>query len=166
MKSYMQKWKRLVVILLCSIMFGFGIMIAISGIHYAKAGNHKGKYAIKTSNVKMKSNAEGEKVIKTITIKMPRQYVDKFVFEYQSEDFSNFNIEVDKKNIYGVTENETIQDEFMEGLPRSVVNINGKISNIKITYIDQEKPVSINNFSIDNSFKMNPLIWINVFDCV
>ena len=76
---------------------------------------------------------------------MPRQYVDKFVFEYQSEDFSNFNIEVDKKNIYGVTENETIQDEFMEGLPRSVVNINGKISNIKITYIDQEKPVSINN---------------------
>lgn len=160
MKSYMQKWKRLVVILLCSIMFGFGIMIAISGIHYAKAGNHKGKYAIKTSNVKMKSNAEGEKVIKTITIKMPRQYVDKFVFEYQSEDFSNFNIEVDKKNIYGVTENETIQDEFMEGLPRSVVNINGKISNIKITYIDQEKPVSINNFSIDNSFKMNPLIWI------
>ena len=72
MKSYMQKWKRLVVILLCSIMFGFGIMIAISGIHYAKAGNHKGKYAIKTSNVKMKSNAEGEKVIKTITIKITR----------------------------------------------------------------------------------------------
>ena len=52
MKSYMQKWKRLVVILLCSIMFGFGIMIAISGIHYAKAGNHKGKYAIKLRMLK------------------------------------------------------------------------------------------------------------------
>ena len=96
------KWKRLVVILLCSIMFGFGIMIAISGIHYAKAGNHKGKYAIKTSNVKMKSNAEGEKVIKTITIKMPRQYVDKFAFEYQSEDFSNFQYRSRIKRIYMV----------------------------------------------------------------
>ena len=156
MKSYITKWKKIIIFLMVAIIAGGGIMIAVAGVHYIKAGNNKGKHIVETENIKTKKN----NAKKVITIKIPRQYVNKFVFEYESADFSNLQVEVDKTNIYGVVENIKIQDKFMEGLPRSVVNVNGKISKIKLSYVDQETPVKIYGYSIDNSFKINPLLGV------
>lgn len=156
MKSYITKWKKIIIFLVISIVTGVGIMFAVAGVHYIKAGNNKGNHVIEAENIKVKK----KDAMKVITIKIPRQYVNKFVFEYESADFSNLQIEVNKTNIYGVVENIQIQDKFMEGLPRSVVNINGKISKIKLSFADQENPVKIYRYSIDNSFKINPLLGI------
>lgn len=156
MKSYITKWKKIIIFLVISIVTGVGIMFAVAGVHYIKAGNNKGNHVIEAENIKVKK----KDAMKVIIIKIPRQYVNKFVFEYESADFSNLQIEVNKTNIYGVVENIQIQDKFMEGLPRSVVNINGKISKIKLSFADQENPVKIYRYSIDNSFKINPLLGI------
>lgn len=161
MVNYRQKWKRLVLMILISIIAGTGITIGVSGIHYYRAAENRGKYKIDSEQISEKKIiTEKKEVKKTVVIKIPRQYVNKFTFEYTSADFSNLQIKVNKLNIYGVTENLEIQDKFMEGATRSVVNINGKVSKIKISYIDQEEPVEIHNYSIDNSFKINPLIGI------
>lgn len=48
----------------------------------------------------------------------------------------------------------------MKNLPRSVINIGGRVSNIEIQFEESDNEVQIWNFMVDNSFKVNPLIAI------
>ena len=92
MVNYRQKWKRLVLMILISIIAGTGITIGVSGIHYYRAAENRGKYKIDSEQISEKKIiTEKKEVKKTVVIKIPRQYVNKFTFEYTSADFSNLH---------------------------------------------------------------------------
>ena len=54
MVNYRQKWKRLVLMILISIIAGTGITIGVSGIHYYRAAENRGKYKIDSEQISEK----------------------------------------------------------------------------------------------------------------
>lgn len=158
MKDYSKKIRKIIILIFISALVGILGSMAYAGITYYKAGEYKGKIPIDKKDITEKIEKDnGER--KEVEIKIPRQYINKLSFQYDNAiTFSNVDIYIDKLNIYGVVEEQHITDKFMVGMPRSVVNINGQVSKIKIIYDVQENPVILSNFVIDNTFKPNPLL--------
>ena len=167
MSMYKGKSKKIILLIFFSFMFGIIIAFGEAGYKYLKAGNNRGKYQLDSSYMK-KSNEiklDDEKYCISekggeLEIKLPRQYVNKFTFEYFSEFFSGASIEVKKENIYGVIETQSICDKFMKDMPRSVVSISGIVTEIKIIFDESHNQLQVWNLGVDNSFKINPFIAI------
>lgn len=165
MREYWKRKKRIFLIACASVIVGCLVMAACAGISYFKAGENKGKEQISNDNITVKGNVKirngkyyvSEKGGKVI-VKVPKQYINKFTYEYDSTFFSNSTIYIIKDNIYGVKKKEIVQDEYLQDMPRSVVNINGKVSKIIIEFEKSHNGLTVFNFGIDNSMKMNPLI--------
>lgn len=165
MQDYIKKFKKIIVLLCISIIAGGVIMGGYAGIHYIKAGDNKGKHSIDNSEIEIRGNIKeknGKYIVSEkggkIIIKMPKQYVNKFTYEYESSFFSNSLLHVKKDNIYGVKKNKEIKDEYMQDMPRSVVNIDGKTSSIELEFNDSHNKLKVFNFGIDNSLKLNPML--------
>ena len=160
MHDYLKKIKKIVLLIVISIIIGCAWALLCAGINYYKAGSNTGKIQIDEKNISNKVNKNGEN---EVVITISEQFVNKFSFQYSNAiTFSNADVYVDKMNIFGVVEEEHIIDKFMEGMPRSVINIGGKISKVKIVYDGNENPVELSNFVIDNTLKPNPLVAIFV----
>lgn len=95
-----------------------------------------------------------------MTINIPKQYINKLSFEYDSSLFSTFKIYMEKSNVYGELEEQIIDDKFMKDMPRSVVGLKGEIAKIEMEFPESDNQVKLWNISVDNSFKVNPLIMI------
>lgn len=74
-----------------------------AGIHYIKAGDNKGKHSIDNSKIEIRGNIKeknGKYIVSEkggkIIIKMPKQYINKFTYEYESSFFSNSLLHVKK----------------------------------------------------------------------
>ena len=165
MQDYIKKFKKIIVLLCISIIAGGVIMGGYAGIHYIKAGDNKGKHSIDNSKIEIRGNIKeknGKYIVSEkggkIIIKMPKQYINKFTYEYESSFFSNSLLHVKKDNIYGVKKNKDIKDEYMQDMPRSVVNIDGKTSSIELEFNDSHNKLKVFNFGIDNSLKLNPML--------
>lgn len=157
MSDYLKKIKRLIILISCAVILGTLCTVVYAGANYYKAGKNTGKIKIDEKNI----TEQMEQGRKKITINIPRQYIEKLSFCYNNaETFSNAEVYFDKLNVYGKKEEVHVTDKYMVGLPRSVVNINGYVSNIKIDYDAQENPVELTEFIIDNTFKPNPLLAI------
>lgn len=157
MSDYLKYMKKMIFLISCSIILGCLCTVFYAGVNYYRAGQNVGKIIIEEGDISERI----QQGMKEVSINIPRQYVNKLSFCYDNvETFSTADIYLDELNIYGVKEEKHIIDKFMIGLPRSVVNINGYVSNIKIVYDSQENPVELTNFIIDNSFKFNPLLAI------
>ena len=169
MKEWKGNLKKFILLLVASVICGCIVAASIGGYQYNKAGKNKGKQPIDINCINTKGSIEKTsgkyKVLEEggkIFIKFPKQYINKLSFEYNSPLFSGFTIYVKKDNIYGVEETISIKDKFMKDMPRSVINVNGMVSEIEIVFDESQNLVEVWNFSIDNSFKINPLISIFV----
>lgn len=160
MYDYLRKIKKIILLIVISIIVGCTGALLCAGISYCKAGSNTGKIQIDKKNISKKINENGKN---EVIINIPEQFVNKLSFQYSNAiTFSNADVYVDKINIFGVVEEEYIPDKFMEGMPRSVINIGGEVSKVKIIYDGNENPVELTNFVIDNTFKPNPLVAIFV----
>lgn len=134
-----------------SIIAGGVIMGGYAGIHYIKQGIIKEKHSIDNSKIEIRGNIKenGKYIVSEkggkIIIKMPKQYINKFTYEYESS-FFKFFAHVKKDNIYGVKKNKEIKDEYMQDMPRSVVNIDGKTSSIELEFNDSHNKLKVFNF--------------------
>ncbi len=167
MREYCKNIKKLIALIIISVIIGSVVSIGYAGIKYLKAGQYTGKNLIEEKNIIEHTEKEvsNDKEINktTVFVKIPKQYVDKLSFRYDSDCFANINIKVNKDNIYGVPEEKQITDKIMLGMPRSVVNINGKISEVTISYeIENGSTVKLHDFEIKNTFSPNPLLAIFV----
>lgn len=165
MHEYKKNIKKIVMIMVISIITGVVIMVGYAGIHYMKAGDNKGKHAISNENILVKGDIKeknGKYYVSKdggeLIIKVPKQYINKFSYEYKSSFFSNSRVFIKKDNIYGVSKEIEKKDEYMQDMPRTVVNIDGKVSKIEIQFEQSYNELEIYNFSVDNSLKVNPLL--------
>ncbi len=169
MKEWKSNLKKFILLLAASVICGCIVAAIIGGYQYNKAGKNKGKQPININYMDTKGSIEKTsgkyKILEDggkIFIKFPKQYINKLSFEYNASFFSGFTIYVNKENIYGVEETQSIRDKFMKDMPRSVVNVNGIVSEVEIVFDESQNSVEVWNFSIDNSLKINPLISIFV----
>lgn len=156
--------KKLMILLLISAFSGIIVMFLNAGYSYVKCES-KGKYVFDLSNIRTEGDVESIGGVFRITknggiidINIPKQYISKLTFEYASVGFSGCEVHIVKDNIYGIEKEEVIKDNFMQGMPRSVLNINGCISKISIQCGENDNIVEIKNIGVDNSFKINPLL--------
>lgn len=156
--------KKLVVLIGFSLICGTFIMFVYAGWNYYK-NDTKGKFLIDSSNIQVKGDIETIGDVYRITknggiieIEFPKQYIGEVTYEYSSVGFSDCELHIVKDNIYGIEKEEIIKDKFMQGMPRSVLNINGYVSKISIQCDENDNIVEIKNIGIDNSFKINPLL--------
>lgn len=93
------------------------------------------------------ANVEGE-----ITITIPERYVNKFSYDYQSEEDYQLNIKVHTKDIYKNPEVREIKEINRFNLHTSVVNIQDYITQI---IIKVPQGVTVSGFTINNSWDYN-----------
>ena len=173
MKEYWKKKGKLLIIACIAVIAGFIVMGAYAGIHYTKAGDNKGKTEIGNENVLIKGDIKrrngkyyiGKKGGEML-IKLHKEYVNKLSYEYTSEYFSKAHLRIRKQNIYGAYKDMHIEDEYMKDMPRSVVNVGGKVAEIEIKFEKSENEVVINHFEVDNTLKLNPILGVFTAACV
>lgn len=156
--------KKIVVLITASLICGSLFMFINAGWNYFKS-DIKGKFLIDSSNIQVKGDIETIEDVYRITknggiieIDIPKQYISKLTFEYASVGFSGCEVHIVKDNIYGIEKEEIIKDKFMQGMPRSVLNIDGYTSKISIQCEENDNIVEIKKIGVDNSFKINPLL--------
>ena len=173
MKEYWKKKGKLLIIACIAVIAGFIVMGAYAGIHYTKAGDNKGKTEIGNENVLIKGDIKrrngkyyiGKKGGEML-IKLHKEYVNKLSYEYTSEYFSKAHLRIRKQNIYGAYKDMHIEDEYMKDMPRSVVNIGGKVAEIEIKFEKSKNEVAINHFEVNNALKLNPILGVFTAACV
>ena len=167
MRDYLKRKGRLLIIVCLAVIVGTFTMAAYAGMHYMKAGDNKGKYGVGTENVLIKGDIQKKngkyyvgKKGGEILIKLHNTYVNKLSYEYSSEYFSKAYLRIRKQNIYGAYKDSKMEDEYMKDMPRSVVNVGAKTSEVEIKFEKSKNQIVIDNFEIDNSLKLNPLLGI------
>ena len=162
--------KKLIIIMLCSIVSGIFVSVGTAGIEYLKSANYHGKYEVDSSQISTSGNVkaengkyqvseEGGKVI----IHFPEEiYISKLQYQYFVEENieQNSTIVLNTKNVYGEKTEEYMTDIYMKDIARSVVNIKNTVSEIEFDYSEMNAGVEIKEFVIDNSFKWNPIIMV------
>ena len=154
MKDYWKKKGKLLIIACIAVIAGCIVMGAYAGIHYIKAGDNKGKIEIGNENVLIKGDIKrrngkyyiGKKGGEML-IKLHKEYVNKLSYEYTSEYFSKAHLRIRKQNIYGAYKDMHIEDEYMKDMPRSVVNVGGKVAEIEIKFEKSENEVVISVYT-------------------
>ena len=134
-----------------------------------KGGNEIGSDVIDSRNIQIRETTvcenqrgnteytenqpvEGQPVTKRIHITIDERYINKFCYDYDSdEDFTAY-IAVHTKNIYKVPEVRELQDVSRANLNQSILNIKDYVTEI---IIDVPTDVEISNITIDNSWDWN-----------
>ena len=156
--------KKVLILVVVSIFIGGCICLGDAVIKLVRTENVN-KENVDTSNIKAKGFVEDDGRYKLlaghsgkITINI-NAYVNKFQYSYITNGFNGNIIYVYEENIYGQEECTKIKDNLLRDMPRSVVNINNKISKMVIQFEDIESDVEISEFVVDNSFKPNPYLF-------
>lgn len=167
-KKNKQNIKRILIILICSVVIGVVLSFAVAAFDYLKMGNDKGSTLVDASQVEIEGNVEqiGEefhisKRGATISVKFPETiYINKLQYRYAlTESLENDSkITVYKKNIYGDETKKVLADNYFLYGTRSVVNIQSKVNRIDIEIPSENTELVLHSFVIDNGFNWNP--WI------
>lgn len=160
--------KRFLAIVVCSFFIGFFVSAAIAGILYFKSDVNKGEILIDSQNISTdykvieENNSyfvskSGGKVIITFPEEV---YINKLQYQYSVlENIEEFcNVTIFTKNIYGDKTKMQISDVYMAQMPRSVMNIRKEVSRIVFDFPEINSEIELQNFTIDNTFKLNPYI--------
>ena len=155
-----------IILVLFSVICGLAGMYIQAG-YYFEQGDKRGKYSIDSSDIQASDSIEytGESYVidkdgGKIVLDIPRQYISKLTYEYSSVGFSDCKVKIFKNNIFGIEEEEVQRDKYMQEMPRSVLNIYGDVSKVELCFGKNDNILEIKNFTIDNSFKVNPLVGI------
>ena len=164
--------KKMSIIIIGSLLLGLIITSGSACINYLKCGEVKGEQAVEDNYVfygdsiverdnKYCVSEEGGELI----IEFPEEtYINKLQYQYETplSIDNKSEIRVYTKNVYGDESVESIQDSYFAYAPRSVVNIKSEVTKIAFQFPEMNSEINVFNFSIDNSFKWNPLLMIMV----
>lgn len=167
MKKNHRDIRKLAINLLVSILIGIIGTTIIAGVQYAKMGNTRGTQRllgiddVETVNMEKTENGYrlGEKE-STITWDLDGSYISKFECYYSSLSYVEGTVEVYTYDVYGKPCVKEIKDALIAGMPRTVINIGGKVCKIVLHYnnTDDKNEAVISNALIDNNFKFNPYL--------
>lgn len=162
--------KRLIKIIICSIVIGMLVSGGVILWNYQKMKDFRGKREVSENNIYCSEEIEKKgneyHVSKSggqIEIKFSEgTYIRKFQYEYSVEKSARKEVEITilAQNEYGEYEIRTSKDNHFKEMPRSVINVNAKVTKIKFDFPEENDNISIKNFLVDNSLKGNPYIFI------
>lgn len=154
--------------ILSSICAALIISLGTAVLYYIRGEEYKGKINIKDEWIYEKGlvDERNETYIVSewggeIEVRFPEKvYIHKLQYQYKTAQNSEKGCEIKfyTENDYGADSEESINDIFFRYMPRSVVNVNEKVSKIVLTFPKESPELEVSEFIIDNSFKWNPFL--------
>ncbi|MCI9380641.1 MAG: DUF2142 domain-containing protein [Dorea sp.] len=156
----------------CSVCAAFLVSLGTAAFYYARGGENKGKIKIEDTRIRENRNIEKEKETYIVSgnggkieISFPEKlYINKLQYLYRASQASEkgCEIKVYTENIYGDDIVEDIEDNFFPYMARSVINVKNKVSKIVFEFPKEDLYLELFDFTIDNSFKLNPFLAIMI----
>ena len=167
-KKNKQNIKRILIILICSVVIGVVLASAVAIFDYLRMGDDRGINLVDVSRVKAEGNVEQKdeefhisKSGATIFIDFPEEiYINKLQYEYSVAEplLNDSKIFITYSNIYGDENRKELSDNYFVFASRSVLNIKESVSKIEIVIPEENAELKISDFVVDNNFKWNPLV--------
>ena len=148
---------KIVILILISLVLSFLIEIFLNINVLMLSNNNKGTINLNDYSIKIE---DGKTVV---DIDLENKYINKLVLNYDSEKDIDIVIKYKSNDKYGNKKIQSVTDKLDNEVNQQVTNINNNVYHI--TYeINSTNEVNISKISINNSFIINYLRLIFVFD--
>lgn len=156
---------KLLICIACALVVGLVSTLGYGFFRYSKITDNKGFSAIDAKNISStisENSPTGEYVFSTpgiLQIQFPEKtYIARLRYTYDTDMTMSFGIKVYCTNDDGSESERMIDDNVFIANSLSVVDVHQKVDRIEIIYGDAQSHLVVSDFSIDNTFKFNPII--------